>query len=218
MNIETNNKPGHILGLDISSSCIGYTILDLDGKLITASYVKFADGLSKFEKLEEFKRSTKFFKDLKITFIAIEEPLVKFMGKFSSAGTIALLNFFNGMVSAYLYSEFGMEPVYFNVNTARSLVFPKPKNKVKIVSKNELNKQENSEIEMESFDKKEKGSIKHEIWKKVMEMEPLIKWKYGPRSMKLLDENYDIADSYVIAIAFLITLDRQKSSFVEKEI
>lgn len=193
-----------ILGLDISTSCIGYTILDTDGKLITASYVKFADGLSKFEKLEEFKRATKFFKDLKITFIAIEEPLVKFMGKFSSAGTIALLNFFNGMISSYLYQEFKMEPVYFNVNTARSQVFPKPKN-------NTSKSKPAEELEdVEVFDKKEKGSIKHEIWKKVMAMEPLIDWKYGPRSMKLLDENYDVADSYVIAVCMLITLDKQK--------
>jgi hypothetical protein len=42
-----------------------------------------------------------------------------------------------------------------------------------------------------------------------MELEPLINWRYGPKSRKLLDENYDMADSYVIGIAMLITLDKQ---------
>jgi len=179
-----------ILALDISTSCIGYSVFHEDGKLETASYIKFNDKLTIFEKLEEFKNTISYLKG-KITFIAIEEPLKKFMGKFSSATTIALLNFFNGMISSFLYLEFGLEPIYFNVNNARSIAFPKLK------------------IEKE-------GSIKHEIWKKVMELEPLIDWKYGPRSRKLLDENYDVADSYVIGLAMLITIDKQKGSISQQ--
>lgn len=194
-----------ILGLDISSSCIGYSIFDMDGKLIELNCVKFRDKLTLFEKLEEFKKSTEHFKKLDIQFIAIEEPLKKFMGKFSSASTIALLNFFNGMISSYIYIEFGIEPIYFNVNNARSLVFPKPK---KITSKSTI---VDSTEELEpALEQEEKGSVKHEIWKKVMELEPLINWRYGPKSRKLLDENYDMADSYVISLAMLITLDKQK--------
>jgi hypothetical protein len=186
-----------ILALDISTSCIGYALFDEDGKLIELNCVKFADKITIFEKLEEFKRVTEYLKKFPITFIAIEEPLKKFMGKFSSATTIALLNFFNGMISSYLYLEFGMEPIYFNVNNARSLAF---------------GKRTKSGTSSESEDKPEKGgnSIKHDIWKKVMELEPLINWKYGPRSMKLLDENYDMADAYVIGLAMLITIDKQK--------
>lgn len=193
-----------ILGLDISSSCIGYSIFDMDGKLIELNCVKFRDKLTLFEKLEEFKKSTEHFKNLDIKFIAIEEPLKKFMGKFSSASTIALLNFFNGMISAYIYSEFGIEPIYFNVNNARSIVFPKAK-KVSY-KKSALDSEEELEPTLEQ---EEKGSVKHEIWKKVMELEPLINWRYGPKSRKLLDENYDMADSYVISLAMLITLDKQ---------
>jgi hypothetical protein len=44
-----------------------------------------------------------------------------------------------------------------------------------------------------------------------MQLEPLIQWRYGPKSRKLLDENYDMADSYVIGLAMLITIDRQNS-------
>jgi hypothetical protein len=84
------------------------------------------------------------------------------------------------------------------------LVFPKPK---KVTSKKSAL---DSEEELEpALEQEEKGSVKHEIWKKVMELEPLINWRYGPKSRKLLDENYDMADSYVIGIAMLITLDKQ---------
>lgn len=186
--MEKELENGNILALDISTSCIGYSVFTEEGNLVTASYIKFNDKLTIFEKLEEFKKTISYLKESKITFIAIEEPLKKFMGKFSSATTIALLNFFNGMISSCLYLEFGLEPVYFNVNNARKLAFP------------------NLKIEREG------NSMKHEIWKKVMELEPLIDWKYGPRSRKLLDENYDVADSYVIGLAMLITIDKQKGS------
>lgn len=175
-----------ILSLDISTSCIGYSLFDENGKLIELNCIKFGDKITIFEKLEEFKKATEYLKKFPITFIAIEEPLKKFMGKFSSATTIALLNFFNGMISSYLFLEFGMEPIYFNVNNARKLAFP------------------NLKVEREG------NSMKHEIWNKVMTLEPLINWRYGPRSRKLLDENYDMADAYVIGLAMLITIDKQR--------
>lgn len=182
-----------ILALDISTSCIGYSIFGEDGKLIELNCVKFKDKITKFEKLEEFKKTTEYFKKFPIKFIAIEEPLKKFMGKYSSADTIALLNFFNGMISSYLYLEFKIEPFYFNVNNARSLAFGKM-----AVSKDEGETGGNSK--------------KHEVWKKVMQLEPLINWRYGPKSRKLLDENYDMADSYTIGLAMLITIDKQNSA------
>lgn len=199
-----------ILGLDISTSCIGYSLFSEEGKLIELNCVKFSSDLSKFEKLEEFKRATVYLKKFPIKFIAIEEPLKKFAGKFSSADTIALLNFFNGMISSYLFGEFGIEPIYFNVNTARKLAFPPPpKDKKKI---KESSESESEEVEIEKSNTKEdKASVKYQIWSKVMEMEPLINWRYGPRSRKLLDENFDMADSYVISLAMFITLEKQKS-------
>lgn len=203
-----------ILGLDISTSCIGYSLFDENGKLIELNCVKFRDKLTKFEKLEEFKKATAYLKNFPITFIAIEEPLKKFMGKFSSAETIATLNFFNGMISAYLYLEFGIEPMYFNVNTARKIVFP-PAPKPKKTATKDAEESEatvSEEVLEESDDKDDKKSIKHIIWSKVMQLEPQINWRYGPKSRKLLDENFDMSDAYVIGLAMLITLDKQKAS------
>ena len=44
-----------------------------------------------------------------------------------------------------------------------------------------------------------------------MELEPQINWRYGPRSGKLTEENYDMSDAYVIAIAYMVTEAKQKS-------
>ena len=191
--MEKELEKGNILAFDISTTCIGYSIFNEDGNLIELNCVKFNSNLTKFERLEEFKKVTEYFKKFPIKYIAIEEPLKKFAGKFSSADTIALLNFFNGMISSYLYLEFGIEPFYFNVNNARSLAFGKQKSSTSTESEGGGG-----------------NSKKHEVWNKVMQLEPLIQWRYGPKSRKLLDENYDMADAYTIGLAMLITIDKQK--------
>lgn len=176
-----------ILSLDISSSCIGYCVFNNNGKLLKMSCTKFNSKQSKFERLQKFIDELKEegILNMPIEMIAIEEPLKKFKGKFSSAETIAILNYFNGMVSSFLYTTFKIEPVYYNVNNARATVFPGLK-----ISK-------------------EEGSIKHEIWRKVMELEPQINWRYSTKTRKLMDENYDMSDSYVIGVCHIIVVDKQ---------
>lgn len=163
-----------ILALDVSTSCIGYALFDEEGGLMELNYVKFGKKLTIFEKLKEFNKQINFLKENKVQHIVIEEPLKKFAGKYSSAGTIAILNFFNGMISASVYEAFGIEPIHYNVNTARKTAFPEFK------------------------PVKESKSNKHGIWTLVREKEPHIVWKYGPRSRKLVDENYDMCDAYTI--------------------
>jgi Holliday junction resolvasome RuvABC endonuclease subunit len=175
-----------ILALDVSTSCIGYALFNETGdKLMELSYIKFRDKLSIFEKLTEFKKQIEFLKDSGIKHIVIEEPLKKFAGKFSSAGTIAVLNFFNGMVSATVYQMFGVEPIHYNVNTARKTAFPEYKAK------------------------KQSNENKHQIWTLVRDREPHIVWKYGPKSAKLVDENYDMADAYTIGLCHINIMNEQ---------
>lgn len=182
-----------LLALDISTTCIGYAIFENDGSIKELSCVKFRDGLSLFEKLNEFKEKTKYFKLLGVDRIAIEEPVKKFEGKFSNADTIAKLNFFNGMISAYVYDELRVAPVYHNVKSARASVFPL------LQSKNE------------------KGTIKHLVWERVMQMEPKINWLYN-RNGQLKTENYDMADAYVVGMAQLILEMQQKNNPPEETV
>lgn len=176
-----------LLSLDISTSCIGYSVFNEKNTLIEMNYVKFDSKKDLFEKLEYFIEKVSYLLKFPITAIAIEEPLQKFQGKFSSAHTISILNFFNGMISSFLYSHFRIKPIYYNVNNARSIVLPGFKIK------------------------KEGASTKHQIWEKVVEMEPQINWKYGIKSRKLLEENYDMADSYIVGKCFIKMLEIQKN-------
>lgn len=183
-----------LLSLDISTSCIGYSVFNEKDTLLEMDYVEFNNKQQHdlFEKLEYFKEKIDHLLKFPISFIAIEEPLKKFKGKFSSADTIALLNFFNGMISSFLYSQFKIKPIYYNVNNARSTVLPGFKIQ------------------------KEGSSSKHQIWEKVVEMEPQINWKYGIRSRKLLEENYDMADSYIVGRCFIKMMKIQTNKFLKK--
>jgi len=175
-----------ILALDVSTSCIGYALFSEDGeKLLELNYVKFRAKLSIFEKLHEFKKQISFLKENDIQHIVIEEPLKKFQGKFSSASTIALLNFFNGMVSGAVFEIFGVEPIHYNVNTARKTAFPEYKAK------------------------KQSSENKHQIWTLVREREPHIVWKYGPKTAKLVDENFDMCDAYTIGLCHINIMNEQ---------
>ena len=168
-----------LLSLDISTTCIGYSVFNEKNVLIELDYIKFYSKTTLFQRFEAFKTKISHLLKFDIKFIAIEEPLEKFKGKFSSAHTIAVLNFFNGMISSFLYNHFKLEPVYYNVNNARAVAIPG----LKI--------------------KKDGATTKHQIWEKVVEMEPQINWKYGIKSRKLLEENYDMADSYIVGACFI---------------
>lgn len=175
-----------ILALDVSTSCIGYALFGEDGeKLLELNYVKFRSKLGLFEKLTEFKKAISFLEGKDIHYIVIEEPLKKFAGKFSSASTIAILNQFNGMISASVYETFGVEPIYYNVNTARKTAFPDYKAK------------------------RQSSENKHQIWTLVRDREPHIVWKYGPRSAKLVTENYDMCDAYTIGLCHINIMNEQ---------
>lgn len=175
-----------ILALDVSTSCIGYALFSETGEeLMELNYIKFRSKLGVFEKLTEFKKALKFLDGTNIQHIVIEEPLKKFAGKFSSASTISLLNFFNGMISATVYDMFGVEPIHYNVNTARKTAFPEYKAKQK------------------------SNENKHQIWTLVREREPHIVWKYGPKSAKLVDENYDMCDAYTIGLCHINIMNAQ---------
>jgi len=91
------------------------------------------------------------------------------------------------MVSATVFEMFGVEPIHYNVNTARKTAFPEYKAKQK------------------------SNENKHQIWTLVREREPHIVWKYGPKTAKLVDENFDMADAYTIGLAFINIMNAQKN-------
>lgn len=109
-----------ILGIDISSSITGYTILDEDGKIVLSECVRLEKCKDFFEKANKVKQTFQKLKTQhKIEKIFIEEPLLSFKAGFSSASTISTLSRFNGVLSWICYEMFNMEPEYFSAATAR---------------------------------------------------------------------------------------------------
>lgn len=173
------------LGLDISTTCIGYSLFSEDGDLLKIGHVKMRSKQTIFQKLKQFQEHMEEMAGLDIKHIAIEEPLKKFAGKFSSATTIAVLNHFNGMISAICYTTWGIEPVYYNVNNARKTAYPHVK-----------------------FGRKS-SEAKSQVFEEVKKMEPHLNWIYGPKSRKLVDENYDMCDAYTVGLCHQIILEKQ---------
>jgi hypothetical protein len=176
-----------ILGLDISTSCVGISIFNEDGSLMSLNYVKLK-GDSLFEKYDEFvsfMEENEFHKFL-IKEIAIEEPLKAFKGRFTSADTIQKLAQMNAMISLWCYQTYELEPVYYNVQTARKNAFPDLK-----LPQKEANK-------------------KLKVWEKVVECEPQINWIYSKKTAQLIKENFDMSDAYTVGKAHISVLKKSK--------
>jgi hypothetical protein len=178
-----------VLGLDVSTSIIGCTILkqELSGGLLTSSLV-MADALhlSKYKTVYDkscaFKEAlNKWTKDKKIDKIIIEEPLQKFARGLSSIKTIAVLIKFNGIVSYLVEDQLNITPELVSATHARKILGIK-------IPKGSKNKKEiilNFIMQQNEF--------KDFKW-------PTKILKSGPRkNLTIFDEScYDIADSAVM--------------------
>ena len=114
-----------ILGLDISTSITGYTVMDLEGKILRCdawdmrNKKKFGNH---FDKAQFIKDDLCFLKvQYPISKINIEEPFMFFNSGGSSAKTMAVLQKFNGVVSWLCYDIFALTPNYVRANEARKL-------------------------------------------------------------------------------------------------
>jgi len=112
-----------ILGLDISTSILGYSVLDAQGKIVGIGHWNFTNK-NKFptffsKVLEAREQLDKLSIKYPIDHIFIEPALNMFMAGKSSAHTISTLTKFNGIVSCLCYEMFGIEPEYIPAATAR---------------------------------------------------------------------------------------------------
>lgn len=112
-----------ILGLDISTSITGYTILDgttiIKCDMLDLRKKKYEDFLDKSVAAKELLTTLK--KEYKIEKIFIEETLNVLSGK-SSAHVIMTLNRFNGILSWLAYENLGIKPQYISSRQARKSV------------------------------------------------------------------------------------------------
>lgn len=111
-----------ILGLDISTSVIGYSIIDNQSRLVACNFMKLKT-LALEERAEIFYEFLCVLKmKYNIQHIFIEEPFSMFGGGKTTAMTMAKLQRFNGMCSFAVRRVFGKSPTLISANKARGLV------------------------------------------------------------------------------------------------
>lgn len=172
-----------ILGLDISTSCTGWCVLDKSGEILKIGYIDTSKKKSLFKKAEHVKvKISEINIDFDIEKIFIEENLQSFRSGFSSARTISTLAKFNGIVSYICVEQFSTEPVFFNVNSAR-----------KILGISLKRKRDGGGPTKEQILDWAKNNVKYK-W-------PDKKLKSGPRKGLVVTDprSYDMIDAYIVA-------------------
>ena len=109
-----------ILGLDISSSKIGISLLNGED-IVVSEVLKFKPKTSLEERAEIFeKRMRQINKHHVVYDIFVEQPAMMFKGGKTTAFTMATLQRFNGMCCYVVNIVFEMEAELINPNSARS--------------------------------------------------------------------------------------------------
>lgn len=152
-----------ILGLDISTSITGYTILDgqtiVECGMLDLRNKKYVDFLDKSVAAKQLFTQLK--SKYNITNIFIEETL-NVMGKgTSSAHVIMTLNRFNGILSWMTYEVFGIKPEYISCRQARKTVgisVPKGGNAKEIVLQHWLSTEPQFQVSYTKFNNPVQGS------------------------------------------------------------
>lgn len=223
--MEEENNIRVILGIDISTVCLGISLAKYDGKnieVLKISHVKpkvpckIKGTEALFLKTKQFREEfIEKYKDIGLTDIIIEEPLAGSQNK----NTVTTLLRFNGMISQSIYEATGIVPQYISSYDARKYAFPE------LMAVRKYNKKGGQYDE-----KKIKHSlIKSElvlfgnyqwdvakklvIWNKISELFPDIKWEYN-RNGELKTENFDASDSLVCILGFL-NKEKYKNSIPE---
>ena len=180
----------HALGLDISTSIIGWSIMPIDAKLgdipTRMDHIDLRKITSCFwDKVDranvEINGLLTIFSDQEtpITALYIEDPVKRFKSGGSSADTIGLLAKFNCMVSYFARQRLKFHPVYIDASHARRGLG------IKLLSKKNAGGKNQKE---QTFQQ-----LSETVFKEV-------KWPLN-RNGKLQPYCYDRVDSYVICMA-----------------
>ena len=210
------NKEGKeiYLGLDVSTACIGISIIIDDGseygKIVELTHIS-PKVSSKIKGIEQLFLKKKIFeeflikyKDFGIDHVVIEEPLLRS----NNVNTVSTLLRFNGMVSDCVYNILGIVPNYISSYDAREYSFPELMS-IRKYGKDEK-QYEFSKIHKEIKDCKlvlfggypwtiDKKTV---IQGKVADVFPDIEWLYN-RNGELKKENFDACDAYVAVLGFM---------------
>jgi hypothetical protein len=183
---KLENSP-KVLGLDVSTKTIGWALFDMRTKeLLELTHVSPVPKPKKENKIEEliekaliFRAKLERYKDLGITKVIIEEPLLNS----NNINTVGTLMRFNTLITREIYDCFGIIPDFISTYNSRKFAFPE------LVQPNDKGKHVLFGGHPKDCDKKEI------IWKLVAKKEPQINWQYT-KNNTLKKENFDQTDAY----------------------
>lgn len=214
-NIEETKYPRIIMGLDVSTVCIGVSIVADYGEgkpeIIKITHVspKVSKKIKGIEALllrknifeKEFLSTLT---DSGITDVVIEEPLISS----NNAVTVATLLRYNGMICESVYRVLGIVPTFISSYDARTYSFPDLLALRKYTKKGTL-------CDLKSIRRCAKdnhvvlfGAYPYDVDKKMVmmnkvdEMYDNIQWILN-KDGEIKKENYDACDSLVCALAYI---------------
>ena len=187
------NNP-KVLGLDVSTKTIGWALFDMrTQELLELTHISPRPKIKTENKIEEllskaevFKTKLDEYKNLGITKVIIEEPLLNS----NNIYTVQTLLRYNSFVTKNIYDVLGIVPEFISTYNSRKFAFPQllqTNDKGKMVLFGGLPK---------DVDKKQV------IWDLVAKREPQITWQYT-RNNTLKKENFDQTDAYCAVLGHM---------------
>lgn len=182
------------LGLDISTKTIGWSLFDIQTQeLLELTHFSPIIKPKPEDKIEElllkvvaFEEKLINYKDLGVTKVIIEEPLLNS----NNVWTVGILLRYNSMITKSIYDILGIIPSYISTYNSRKFAWPN------LVQQNDKGKYVLFGGLPKDIDKKDI------IWKKVSEKEPQIKWLYT-KNNTLKKECFDMSDSYTCVLGYM---------------
>ena len=191
------NSP-KVLGLDVSTKTIGFALFDLQSQeLLELTHVSPIPKPKTDNKIEElllksdlFKVKIDQYKNMGITHVVIEEPLLNS----NNVYTIGILLRYNTLITKQIYDTLGVVPEFISTYNSRKFAFPE------LVQKNDKNKFVLFGGYPKDIDKK------MIVWERVAKKEPQITWVYT-KNNTLKKECFDMSDAYACVLGHM----KQKS-------
>ena len=190
---DLKNSP-KVLGLDISTKTIGWSLFDIKSQeLLELTHFSPVIKPKVEDKIQElllkvvaFEEKLEGYKSLGITNVVIEEPLLNS----NNIYTVQTLLRYNSFVTKDIYDVLGIVPEFISTYNSRKFAFPhliQANDKGKLVLFGGLPK---------DIDKKQI------IWELVAKREPQITWQYT-RNNTLKKENFDQTDAYCAVLGYM---------------
>jgi RNase H-fold protein (predicted Holliday junction resolvase) len=183
-----------VLGLDVSTRTIGCALFDIQTQqLLELTHISPVPKPKEDNKIKDlllkseiFRAKLNEYKNLGITKVIIEEPLLNS----NNVYTISTLMRYNTLICKEVYDILGIVPEFISTYNSRKNAFPE------LIQKNDKNK-------FVLFGGLPKDCDKKQIiWDLVAKREPQIQWQYT-KNNTLKKENFDQTDAYTCVLGYM---------------